>query len=92
MLIELSADGLRYDRLPDETDDFHAQWDVVRGVLESSADPMTRQEIEASWPATAARPHEATLWRWLDRAVEAGYVLRVGKGTKVEPYRYGVGT
>jgi hypothetical protein len=51
---------------------------------------LTRQEIESAWPAKAARPHEATLWRWLDRAVEAGYVVRVGKGPKVEPYRYGV--
>jgi hypothetical protein len=43
------------------------------------------------WPADAVRPHETTLWRWLDRSVELGLAERVGKGTKTEPYRYGVG-
>jgi hypothetical protein len=37
-----------------------------------------------------AKPHDATLWRWLDRAVELGLAVRVGKGTKTEPYQYGL--
>jgi hypothetical protein len=63
----------------------------VRRVLGSAAGPLTRQQLQALSPADAVRPHVATLWRWLDRAVELGLVERVGKGTKTEPYRYGVG-
>jgi hypothetical protein len=91
LAIELSEDGLRYERLADGSADGPDPQAVVRSVLESAAGPLTQQEIQAAWPATAARPHEGTLWRWLDRAVELGLVQRVGKGTKTEPYRYGVG-
>jgi hypothetical protein len=91
LLIELSPDGTRYERLADGTDDFHTNWDVVSGLLGSAAGPLTRQQIQASWPAGTARPHEATLWRWLERAVELGLAVRIGKGTKTEPYRYGAG-
>jgi hypothetical protein len=91
LLIELSPDGRRYDRLTDGPDEFHAHWDTVSALLGSAAGPLTRQQIEAAWPAEMARPHQATLWRWLDRAVELGLAVRVGKGTKTEPFRYGVG-
>jgi hypothetical protein len=52
--------------------------------------PLTRQEIRNTWPAGVPRPHDATLWRWLDRAVELGLAQRSGRGTKNEPYRYGL--
>jgi hypothetical protein len=91
LLIELSPDGAGYGRLADGADDFHAHWDVVGGLLGKAGGPLTRQQIQAAWPADVARPHEATLWRWLERAVELGLAVRVGKGTKTEPYRYGVG-
>jgi hypothetical protein len=90
LLIELSPDGTRYERLADGPDDFHAHREVVRVLLGSAAGPLTRQQIWAAWPENVARPHEATLWRWLDRAVELGLAVRVGKGTKTEPFRYGV--
>jgi hypothetical protein len=90
LLIELSPDGRRYDRLADGPDEFHAHWDVVSALLASAAGPLTRQQIEATWPAELARPHQATLWRWLDRAVELGLAVRVGKGTRTEPFRFGV--
>jgi hypothetical protein len=91
LTIELSPDRTRYERLADGTDDFHTHWDVVSGLLGSATGPLTRQQIQAAWPEEVARPHEATLWRWLDRAVELGLAVRVGKGTKTEPYRYGMG-
>ncbi len=90
MLIELSADGQRYERLADTSDDFHTSWDTVALLLAGAATPLTRQEIRDAWPEGVPRPHDATLWRWLDRAVELGLALRSGRGTKNEPYRYGL--
>jgi hypothetical protein len=89
MLIELSPDGLTYERLADTSDDFHTSWDAVALVLASAAAPLTRQEIRDAWPPGMTKPHDATLWRWLDRAVELGLAERSGRGTKSEPYRYG---
>jgi hypothetical protein len=89
MLIELSPDGLSYERLADSSDDFHTNWDTISLVLAGAAAPVTRQEIRDAWPPGLTRPHDATLWRWLDRAVELGLAQRSGRGTKNEPYRYG---
>jgi hypothetical protein len=89
MLIELSADGSRYERLTHTGDDFTDQWDTVRFVLADAA-PLTLQEIRAGWPPGQGRPPYKTLWRWLDRAVELGLACRTGEGTKSEPYRYEV--
>jgi hypothetical protein len=88
MLIELSADGARYERLADAGDDFHANWDTIALVLAESPAPLTRQEIHAAWPPGVARPHPTTLWHWLDRAVDLGLAARTGRGTKNEPYRF----
>jgi hypothetical protein len=33
------------------------------------------------------RPHQASLWWWLGRAVEVGLAVRVGKGTMTVPFR-----
>jgi hypothetical protein len=90
MLIELSPDGRDYSRLPDTTDDFHENWETVLQVLANSPTPMTRQEIRAGWPPEQARPHDSTLWRWLDKAMQLGLAVRAGKGSKGEPHRYGV--
>jgi hypothetical protein len=90
MLIELSADGMHYERLADTSDDFHTSWDTIALVLAGATMPLTRQEIREAWPAGMTRPHDTTLWRWLDRAVELGLAQRSGRGTKREPYRFGV--
>ncbi|HVK13594.1 MAG TPA: AAA family ATPase [Gemmataceae bacterium] len=90
LMIELSPDGTRYERLADAPDEFHAHWDVLSVLFESADGALTRRQIRAAWPADVARPHEATLWRWLDRAVELGLAVRVGPGTKAEPYGYGL--
>jgi hypothetical protein len=88
MLIELSDDGARYERLPDASEDFHTNWDSLRLVLSAKEWPLTRAEIRRIWPSDLNRPHDATIWRWLDRAVEMGLAIRQGRGTKDEPYRY----
>ena len=91
MLIELSPDGKTYERLPDTTDDFHENWETVLQVVAAAPGPLTQTEIRNAWPPDFTRPHETTLWRWLDKAVHLGLAVRVGKGTKREAYRYGVG-
>lgn len=88
MLIELSADGTSYERLADTSDDFHTNWDTLKLVFDALDVPLTRAEVRAAWPPEMPRPHDATLWRWLDRAVELGLAVRIGSGTKKDPYRY----
>jgi hypothetical protein len=88
MLIELSPDGRRYDRLPDTSDDFAANWDTVAEVLTVATMALTRVQIREAWPAGMTRPHAATLWHWLDRAVELGLAERSGTGAKGNPFRY----
>ncbi len=90
MLIELSPDGRKYERLGDTSDEFHTNWDTVKLVLGTTEKPLTRAEIREIWPPGLAKPHDATLWRWLDRAVELGLAMRLGRGTKDDPYRYGL--
>lgn len=90
LLIELNADGSRYDVLGDAGDDFHANWETIALVLRAAAAPLTRSELRRAWLPGLRPPHQATLWRWLDRGVELGLACRTGKGTKVEPYRYGL--
>ena len=76
--------------LGDTSDEFHTNWDTVRLVLGAMEQPLTRAEIRETWPPGLAKPHDATLWRWLDRTVELGLAMRQGRGTKNEPYRYGL--
>lgn len=90
MLMELSEDGRTYERLADTSDDFHENWETVLQVLSAMPEPLTQTEIRNAWPPDSTRPHETTLWRWLDKAVAMGLAVRVGKGTKREAYRYGV--
>jgi hypothetical protein len=89
MLIELSPDGSSYQRLADTSDDFYSHWDLIAQVLSRASAPLTGQEILSAWPLEGVpRPHRATLWRWLDRALELGLAQRSGAGTKSQPHRY----
>ncbi len=45
-------------------------------------------EVHRHWPADERAPDQTTLWRWLERAVERGQVLRDGSGRSHEPFRY----
>jgi hypothetical protein len=89
LVIELTADGTDYAGRGDFANPEQADgWPVLLGVLEDAKDRLTRQQIRAQWPADYPRPDEITLWRWLDRAVVAGKVLRDGTGRRNEPFRY----
>lgn len=90
MLIELSPDRMTYARLEDAGDDFHTHWQTVCMILAAAGEPLTRQEIRTQWPEGMPKPNSATLWRWLDRAVEMELAGREGNGTKTVPYRYWV--
>jgi hypothetical protein len=88
-VIEWTADGTDYLGLgPSAEPDFAHGWPVLHGLLENATGPMTRLDLFRAWPDSAAAPARLTLWKWLDRVVREGKVLRHGKGTRKEPYRY----
>jgi hypothetical protein len=89
LLIEWSRDGRDYLlRNADVDEDFLRGWRRLRIVLEDADDKLRRQDILEQWPADYVTPSKATLWRWLDRAVDEGLVLREGEGRRNSPFRY----
>ena len=61
---------------------------MLHGVLEDADQRLTRRQLLKHWPQDFPAPDETTLWRWLDRAVRDGRILRDGTGRKNAPYRY----
>jgi hypothetical protein len=89
VVIELNAEATDYACLGDLADEvFRTNWEVLRTVLTPAAEPLTRKQILASWPVVEHEPNEATLWRWLERAVAEGKLLRTGTGRSNSPFRY----
>jgi hypothetical protein len=88
-VMEWSADGTDYLGLgPSAELDFARGWPVLQALLENAEGPLTRQAIFRHWPDSAAAPSKLTLWKWLSRAVQEGYVLQDGSGSRKEPYLY----
>ncbi|HZT79901.1 MAG TPA: AAA family ATPase [Gemmataceae bacterium] len=88
-VIELNAEGTDYRWLGDVAEEaYRGSWEVLRTVLLGASGRMTRHEILADWPAVEVKPDEKTLWRWLERAVAEGKVLRKGTGLRNSPFRY----
>jgi hypothetical protein len=88
-VIEWTADGADYLGLgPSAEPDLAHGWVVLKELLENATGPLTRQGIFRTWPDTAAAPSKKTLWRWLDQLVKEGRVLRDGRGSRHEPYKY----
>jgi hypothetical protein len=88
-VIELNAEGTDYRWLGDVAEEaFRGSWEVLRTVLLGASGRLTRAEIRAEWPVVEAKPDEATLWRWLERAVAEGKVQRAGTGRSNQPFRY----
>ncbi|MBI3410588.1 MAG: AAA family ATPase [Planctomycetes bacterium] len=89
VLMELEPDGRDY-RVLDESlpDDFTANWDYLRMVLEDADDKYTRSRILEDWPADFPKPSPVSLWRWLERAAAENRVCREGTGRKRKPFRY----
>jgi hypothetical protein len=88
-VLELTADGTDYLCHGDlEEAAFRGSWQLLRQVLEDAGQKLTRLEIHQHWPAEEKAPDKGTLWRWLERAVERGQVLRDGSGRNHEPFCY----
>jgi hypothetical protein len=90
LVIELSEDGTDYVSHGDSmVHEMNAGWPVLLGVLEDADRKLTRQQIRDNWPQDYPKPDgDATLWRWLDRAVKEGRVLCGGTGRKNSPFVY----
>jgi hypothetical protein len=93
-LVELSADGSDYQVIPEteQEDAFAHHWPAVERLLAFPPRRLTRQELLVAWRAKATAPSPATLWRVLDRAVEAGLLLCEGAGNPGDPFRYWLAT
>lgn len=87
-LIEWTASGTDYTLCDVEALEFDAGWPILKSILEDAQFKLTRKRIHHDWPADHARPNVVTLWRWLDRAVAAGRVVRQGAGRNRDPYLY----
>jgi hypothetical protein len=89
LFIEWTADGTDYRSLGTSAEpNYEHGWPVLQAVLDQAEGPLTRREILRRWPDSAPAPAKLTLWKWLGRAVDEGHVLRDGRGTRREPYRY----
>lgn len=89
LLLELNAEATDYLVLADEeTDDFTANWDQLRGVLEEATRKLTRRDILDEWPPDFQKPGITALTAWLKRAAGVGMVACEGSGKKRDPFRY----
>ena len=89
VIIEWNEAGTDYDCLGETADEaFASNWDVVVTVLSAAGDRLPRREIWMRWPIVEVRPDESTLWRWLERAVAEGKILRAGTGRSNSPFQY----
>ena len=61
---------------------------ALRLVLEDARRKLTRLDVRAEWPEDYPKPGLTVLWRWLERAVADGLVLRSGSGRRRDPFRY----
>jgi hypothetical protein len=80
------ADYIVHNAAVDE--EFQHGWRPLRIVLEDATTKLRREDILEQWPPDFIVPSKATLWRWLDRAVDDQLVLREGAGRCNSPYRY----
>jgi hypothetical protein len=89
VVIELSADGTDYLCHGDGAEEeFSHSWRLLRSLLEDALHKLTQRELLEQWPTHLPKPTEVTVWRWLERALSQGQVLREGTGRKNDPYRY----
>jgi AAA domain len=89
LLIELDARGTDYLTIADgPIDDYAANWDQLRGVLDDAPQKLTRRDILDEWPADYEKPGVTALRAWLDRAIALRLVACEGSGRKKDPFRY----
>jgi hypothetical protein len=95
LVVELDKAGADYRAVADVVDDAPAErlacwWPTLQAVLAGGRPRETRKGIRGHWPADKPRPSPATLYRWLERAVTCGLIVRDGNGVRCKPYRYGL--
>ena len=83
---EHRRDRLSIPRAADEQA-FSTNWQILKAILEQASYRLTRLEIGMRWPASPP-PNAVTLFRWLERTVADGLVLRDGEGVRGFPFRY----
>jgi hypothetical protein len=89
LVVEWTDDGSDYRGLGDFPEPEHADgWGVVLGVLMGAGGRLTRPAIRQNWPPGVPVPSDVTLYRWLDRGVADGLVVRAGTGRKNDPFTY----
>jgi AAA domain len=90
LLLELNAEGTDYVPVSETEVEDGKVWEPLRMVLEDAPQKLTRQDILDEWPADFEKPARAraTLWRWLDRAVQSCQISCAGTGRKDDPLRY----
>lgn len=88
-IADFNAEGTDYV-LVTETAEPRAQslLEVLQTLLPASGEPLTCRELLERWPGAAPRPD--SLWRALGRGVETMVLVVSGKGTKAEPFRFGM--
>lgn len=89
LLIELNEARSDYTVQEDEDMEHTSRdWQALHNILKEAQEPLTRREILAMWPEESDKPDDATLWRWLDRAVNQGMVTQEGSGKRGDAFRY----
>ncbi len=89
LVLEWNAEGTDYLNHGDfEVDAFQENWRHLHVLLKDAQKKLTRKEILAHWPPDFPVPDPATLWRWLERAMQEGLVRMDGRGSWRWPYRY----
>lgn len=67
---------------------FQENWGMVRAILARQASAVTCREVRADWPPDRDAPSCGRLYEWLSRAVAENLAIRLGSGTKSDPYRF----
>jgi hypothetical protein len=89
LVVELTAEGTDYLGLGSFVEEeFTENWKRLLALLQSAPKKLTRTQIVRRWPLDSEAPTGVTLWRWLERAVGQGLLLREGTGRKNDPFRY----
>jgi hypothetical protein len=89
LVIELAPDGTDYLAHGDLCeDDFTRNRAILQSILAAFEGSPTRREIRQRWPDDRKKPDEATLWRWLERLMCEGLVVRQGGGRRGDPFRF----
>jgi hypothetical protein len=89
LTLELDETGTIYALAPEShQEQFEADWESVRLILNDAPQKLTRQDVLGEWPTEHEAPNPTSLWRLLEKAVDQGLLSREGTGHKSDPFRY----